>query len=212
MIRESLLKSNSKNSLTYQDCSHETHYRIKGEIFYEYHDDINDTHIKSHLKNVVTLDAGILIARLLKNKNEPSYGIYALAVGTGDSSWLNPSSPPPANPGQRSLFNEIARKTASSSNFIDSAGNISGIPTNIVDFNFSFGPGQAVGPLVEMGLLGGDVSSNLNQRNPVEPAYSNIYDPNKDLVGKDTLCNYLTFPVINKSATGTLNWTWRLTF
>jgi len=32
-----------------------------------------------------------------------------------------------------------------------------------------------------------------------------------NLVGKDTLVNYLTFPVINKPPTSTLSWTWRIT-
>ncbi len=213
MIRDTARPTKQSVSIGYSDVKLDTYYRggIKGEIRYTYSDPENGESTCGSLKNIVTLDAGVLIARLMKDKSEPSYGIYALAVGTGSPSWTNPLSPPPANVNQRSLWNEIARKTAASTQFIDSNGNISGIPTNVVDFNFSFGPGQAVGPLTEMGLIGGDVSSNLNERNPVTPP-NGIYDPNVDLVGKDTLCNYLTFPVINKSVTGTLTWTWRLTF
>jgi hypothetical protein len=164
---------------------------------------------------VVTLDAGVLIARLMKstitpNLSEPKFGVYALAVGTGDVGW-NPMMPPSATPGQRSLYNELGRKAASSSNFVDSAGSVSGIPTNVVDFNFTFANSEAVGPLTEMGLIGGDLSTNMAVTSPILPP-NGIYDPTVDVTGKDALANYLTFPVINKPPTSALSWTWRLTF
>lgn len=187
---------------------------IKGEIFWELTDSITGETTSGHYNNVVTLDAGILVARLLKstmvaNVSEPKFGIYSLAVGTGDVGW-NPMSPPPANNAQRSLFNEIARKAAASSQFIDSNGMVSGVPTNIVDFNFTFSNAEAVGPLTEMGLIGGDLSTNMAVRNPVMPP-NGPYDPTANLVGKDSLVNYLTFPVINKPPTSSLSWVWRIT-
>ena len=74
-----------------------------------------------------------------------------------------------------------------------------------------FSESEAVGALTEMGLLGGDVNSNMAVRNPILPA-NGTYDATIDVTGKDILVNYLTFPVINKPATSTLQWTWRLTF
>ncbi len=71
--------------------------------------------------------------------------------------------------------------------------------------------GETVGPLTEMGILGGDVDSNMAVRNPILPA-NGIYDATVNVVGKDMLVNYKTFKVINKPAGTTISWTWRLTF
>ncbi len=68
-----------------------------------------------------------------------------------------------------------------------------------------------MGPLVEMGILGGDVDTNLSITNPILPP-NGIYDPLVDVVGKDMLVNYLTFQVINKPSTSRLSWVWRLSF
>lgn len=188
----------------------------EGEVFYELRDlDGNLIEGGSLGKNVVTLDASILVARLMKspptpNLSEPDFGGYALAVGTGDVGW-DPMNPPAATKTQRSLYNEIARKQFASSSFITAGGTISAIPTNVVDFTTIFSEAEAVGPLVEMGILGGDVDTNMAVRNPVLPP-NGIYDPTVDLVGKDTLVNYKTFKVINKPADSTLSYTWRLTF
>jgi len=202
---------NSGMSIGYEDAG----YKIRGDVFWNLIDKVTGQVAEGHIKNIVTLDAGLLIARLMKstatpNISEPKFGIYALAVGTGDIGW-NPMNPPPANINQRSLYNEIGRKAVASTSFIDISGAISGVPTNVVDFTFSFSVSEAVGPLTEMGLVGGDISTNMSIRNPVIPP-NGPYDPTVNLVGKDTLSNYLTFPVINKPATSTLNLTYRLTF
>lgn len=190
---------------------------VRGEVFWEMRCSQTGKVTKGHFKNVVTMDASILIARLMKgtgtpiaHQSEPSFGVFALAVGTGDLSW-NLQNPPPATNTQRSLWNELARKAIQSTNFINQDGTIAGVPTNIVDFTTTFSESEAVGPIVEMGLLGGDLSTNMSIRNPVLPP-NGLYDPTVDLVGLDTLVNYLTFPVVNKPATSTLAWTWRLTF
>jgi hypothetical protein len=190
---------------------------FKGEVFWEMRDSLTGLVTKGHIKNVVTLDASILIARFMKGTGtsvahncEPSFGGYALAVGTGDIAW-NPMNPPPATPTQRSLFNELSRKTVSSTSFIDGNGSISGVPTNIVDFTFVFSESEAVGALAEMGIIGGDINPNMAIRNPVLPP-NGTYDPTVNVVGLDTLVNYITFPAINKPATSTLTWVWRLTW
>jgi hypothetical protein len=191
--------------------------KLQGEVFWEMKDSISGEVTKGHHKNVVVLDASILLARLMKgtgvptpNISEPAFGIYALAVGTGDPGW-DPLNPPPANVNQRSLWNELGRKTIQSTSFIDSVGSISAVPTSTVDFTTTFSESEAVGPLTEMGLLGGDISTNMMITNPVLPP-NGIYDPTENLVGKDTLVNYITFPVINKPPTSTLSWVWRLKF
>lgn len=161
-------------------------------------------------QNLVVLDASILIARLMKDNQEPPHGIFALAVGTGQSGW-NLQSPPAATNTQRALWSELARKTFSTTNFVDQNGIPASYPTNVVDFTTAFAEAEAVGPIVEMGLIGGNVNSNLSIRNPVSPP-NGPYNPTVDLTQFDTLVNYLSFPVINKPPTSTLTIVWRLTF
>ena len=187
-----------------------------GEILYELRDGkTGKLQKEGRFKNVVTKDASILIARLMKspatpNLSEPSFGVFALAVGTGDAGW-DPLNPPAGTETQRSLYNELARKQIVNSDFINGSGAISGIPTNVVDYVTIFSESEAVGALVEMGLLGGDVDTNMAVTNPILPP-NGTYDPSVDVVGKDMLVNYLTFPVISKPATSTLSWVWRLTY
>lgn len=192
------------------------HPLYAGEIFWEMRDGTTgELQASGHKRNVVTLDASILVARLMKspptpNVSEPRFGCYALAVGTGDTGW-DLQNPPVATDTQRSLYNELARKQMQVTEFIDGEGAVSGIPTHVVDFTTTFSESEAVGPLVEMGILGGDVDTNMSVTNPILPP-NGIYDPLVDVTGKDMLVNYLTFQVINKPATSTLSFTWRLTF
>lgn len=190
--------------------------RYTGDIFWELRDEKTGDLIDSGvLRNIVTKDASILIARLMKspstpNTSEPSFGIFALAVGTGDVGW-DPLNPPAATNTQRSLYNEIGRKQVSSASFIDANGNISSIPTNIVDFTVVFSSAEAVGALTEMGMLGGDVDPNMAVTNPILPP-NGTYDPTVDVRGKDILGNYKTFSAISKPLGSTLAFTWRFTF
>lgn len=162
-----------------------------------------------HVKNVVTRDASILVARLLRDNQEPPRGAFVLAVGSGDIGW-NPLSPPPATNTQRALYAEITRKTFSATQFIDGDGVPVAYPTNIVDYTTTFTESEAVGPLVEMGLIGGNIDSNLLIRNPVTPP-NGSYDPTVDLTQFETLLNFLSFNVISKPATSTFTVTWRIT-
>lgn len=184
----------------------------KGEIFMTLRDGkTGEIQEERHLENIVVRDASILVARLFRNNVETGlHGGLCLAVGTGDTGW-NPMAPPAATLTQRALFAELTRKTFASSNFVDSLGNPTAIPTNVVDFVTTFTESEAVGPLVEMGILGGTISTNLVIKNPVSPP-NGPYDPTVDLTTKETMANYLTFPVQNKPATSTLTIVWRLTF
>lgn len=186
-------------------------YHIRGDVFFTLTDGkTGEIQLQQELRNLVVLDASILIARLMKDNSEPPHGILALAVGTGDTGWDLQAPPAPTNT-QRSLYSELARKTFSNTQFIDAAGVPTGIPTKVVDFTTTFTESEAVGPLVEMGLLGGNISTNLSVRNPVLPP-NGSYDPTVDLTLFDSQINYLCFPVINKPATSQLTVVWRLTF
>ena len=145
-----------------------------------------------HNKNLIVNTASILIARLLKDNHEPTAGISYLAVGTGASGW-NLQNPPQPTVTQVHLENEIARKafTTSDTAFVDPVtGEHVTTPTNVVDYTATFAETEAVGPLVEMGLFGGDAV---------------------DSPDSGTEVNYRTFPVINKSNSMTLTIIFRIT-
>lgn len=186
-------------------------YKIRGDVFFKLRDGrTGELEWEQEHRNVVTLDASILIARLMKDSVEPPHGCFALAVGTGDVGW-NPMAPPAPTNTQRSLYAELTRKVFANTQFIDSGGAPTAIPTNVVDFETTFTESEAVGPLVEMGILGGNINTNMAITDPVLPP-NGPYNATVDLTNFDTLVNYLTFAVVNKPATSTLTVVWRLTF
>ena len=143
-------------------------------------------------KNIIVNVASILIARLLKDSHEPDGGITYLAMGTGAAGWNLQNPPQPTNT-QTKLYNEISRKafTTEDVSFVDpDTGDPTSIPTNVIDFTCTFAETEAVGPLVEMGLFGGDAT---------------------DLTDSGTEVNYRTFPVINKTNSMTLTIIFRIT-
>lgn len=183
--------------------------RVKGDVFIEVRDARTGQVLHSeHRRNIITLDAGILAARLFKDPNEPAHGINMLAVGTGATgALLSPDAP---DNRQRKLNAEIARKAFTSTQFRDSLGNAVAYPTNIVDFTTTFGEAEAVGPLNEMGLVS-TISNNPSILNP-NPNSFPTRDTTVDLTQYDVLVNYLTFSVVSKPSTAVLTITWRLTF
>lgn len=185
--------------------------KIRGDVFFTMRDaKTGAVQLEWERRNLVVRDASILIARVVKDNQEPPFGAYVLAVGSGDSGW-DPMSPPAATDTQRALYSEITRKTFSTTQFIDSGGVPVSYPTNVVDFTTTYTESEAVGPLVEMGIIGGNISTNMAVKNPVSPP-NGTYDPTVDLTNYETLLNYLTFPVVNKPATSTFEVTWRLSF
>jgi len=164
--------------------------------------------------NVLTLDSGIIAARLFKNSQDPvvgaNNGITMLAIGTGAiGNILNPDAPQPE---QRRLNNEICRKAYSSAQFRNASGVAVAYPTNIVDFTTVYGEAEAVGPLNEMALIH-PYSQNPATKNLIPEAYGgDNYDPTFDVTNYDLMANYLTFAVISKPSTAILSITWRLTF
>ena len=141
--------------------------------------------------NIVVLEASVLLARLMKDPTEPAAGVGYFALGTGNPGWDKFNPPVPVDT-QTTLEAEVERVSPSASNFIDpSTGLPSLVPTNIIDFDFDFSESQAVGFLCEAGLFGGDATSAVNS---------------------GTMITFKTFPVISKTSTMTISFTYRLTF
>lgn len=150
---------------------------LKGQVFIKAWEDKKLVYEWSS-PNVIVDTASILVARLLKDNSEPTNGISYLAVGTGDTSW-DLQDPPAPTTNQPLLASELLRIPVTTSSFINPEdGSLSEAATNIVDYAFNFQESDAVGPLVEMGIFGGDANS-----------------------AKDTgtMVNYRTFPVLNKT-------------
>ncbi len=140
--------------------------------------------------NIIVNVASILIARLLKDNEEPTNGISYLAVGSGSGSW-DLFDPPAPTTSQTQLENEFYRKAIDFSTFVHpETGEPTTVQTNIVDYSVTFSESQAVGPIVEMSLFGGDATTELNS---------------------GTMVNWRTFPVINKTSTMTVTVIFRIT-
>jgi len=166
---------------------------LSGEVWVKTKDINTGKEIEAyHSTNIIVNTASVLIARLLKDNSEPDGGITYLAVGTGGSGWDLQNPPQPVNY-QTELNNETARKafTTEDVTFVDpDTGDPTTVPTNVLDFTATFAETEAVGPLVEMGLFGGDAT---------------------DLADSGTMVNFRTFPVINKSNSMTLTIIFRIT-
>lgn len=163
--------------------------RLKGELILKAYEGgaLVHTYRKS---NIIVNTASILIARLLKDNSEPTNGISFLAVGSGNASWqlLDPPAPTTS---QTRLENEFFRKAIDLATFVDpDTGEPTETQTNIVDYSVSFGEAEAVGPIMELSLFGGDAT--------VEP-------------NSGTMVNWRTFPVISKTNTMTLTVIFRIT-
>ena len=187
--------------------------QVKGRVFFEMRDaQTGELQLEHQQDNVVTLDAGLLVARLMKDNSEPNHGLNMLAVGTGAlGAVLNPDAPTNT---QRRLNNEIARKPFAETTFRDANGTAVAIPTTVVDFTTIFGDAEAVGPLNEMGLLStiSDNTGVINDNPNFAGQGGQPYDPTVDVTQYDILANYLTFSVISKPVGSLLTITWRLTF
>ena len=163
----------------------------EGEIFIKIRDNGELIESRSLGKNIVVLEASTLLARLMKDPSEPDAGVSYFALGTGDPAWdlLNPGLPVDT---ATTLIAEIGRVAPTSSTFIDPVSNLpTSDPTNIVDWDFDFDESQAVGPLMEAGLFGGDATLTADS---------------------GSMITWKTFPVISKTSTMTISFTYRLTF
>jgi len=178
-----------RSNVAFGFSEQKTGFNLEGHLFAKLSYTDGRVEVRDLGKNVITNSASVLLARLIKDNQEPAHGAFALAVGLG-AIGIDPLNPPPATASQTALANELTRKQFQSVNFI-SGGVVSASPTNVIDLTTFFNESEAVGGLTEMGLVGGDATLTANT---------------------GTLINYRTFPIINKPPTATLTITWRLTF
>jgi len=190
MFKESLEKSLKQlfqmvTGIKYEENSK----RLKGELFLFLRE--NGSLIQTrHQSNIIVNTASILIARLLKDNSEPTAGISFLGVGSGNDGW-DPFDPPAPTTSQTFLESEFFRKGISTTTFVDpQTAEPTSNPTNIVDYATTFSESEAVGPIMELSLFGGEATTTLNT---------------------GTMVNWRTFPVINKTNSMTLTIIFRIT-
>ena len=196
---------------------------LKGHVFFEMRDAKTGESLSHWEKdNIVTLDAGILMARLFADTLAPPHnpaqhvGVTMLAVGTGAAG--NPLDPDPPTATQRRLGAELARKPVTY-NFVDESGNAVAYPTHILDLSCTFDAAEAVGPWDEMALLATYSMNPLDTSHKIEngpgtaaPVYDPTWPSSTGPLLYDLLANYLTFKVINKPDGAIITIVWRLTF
>jgi hypothetical protein len=188
--------------------------KVKGDVFgvLQYEDGREE--IVLDKSNVYTLDGGILAAILFSRNLGAGFarGVDMLAVGTGASG--SSASPDIADYRQRSINAPLFRKSFTSVVYRKPNGDLSTVPTNIVDFTTTFESADAVGALTEMGLMCtvSGVSGGTAEFSQLADVFPSRDVETTDITGSDILVNYLTFPVINKPSGAILAITWRLTF
>lgn len=189
LYRENIHRVGNEMSLGISSTHRERYIGMRGKLFLKAYEGGRLVHeYTSH--NIIVNTASILIARLLKDNEEPTNGISYLAVGSGSGAW-DPFDPPAPTTSQTRLEYESYRKAIDMATFVHpETGEPTSVYTNIVDYSVTFGEAEAVGPIVEMGLFGGDATSELNS---------------------GTMVNWRTFPVINKTSTMTLSVIFRIT-
>jgi len=179
---------------------------------------------KKEIQNLIVDKASVLMACRLApgsatgtvgdGANDGTFlgdGLQFLAVGVGilqnpaipydpinnkvNTSLWDLQEPPAEELTTVKLQGEIFRKAFTSWSFVNPDGSDSANPTNILKLVTTFYESEAVGPLTEMGLFGGNAADWEN-------------------AGKDTgyMFNYKTFPVWNKPSDSRLTISWKLTF
>lgn len=214
MIRDRVQPPTANYHHAFHIRGEEVVLRPKGRFSIELRDLEGNLLDRREQDNIITLDSGVFSGIHYGAGPNPSpavSGLTMLCVGSGATgSILSPDAP---DPRQRMLNAEVAlgRKPLTTI-FRTAAGAVSSVPTNIVDFTATFGEGEAVGPLNEMGLLR-TISQNPLVRTPITPTpVFPAYDPTVNLTLFDVMINYGTFGVITKPSASSLSFTWRLTF
>lgn len=143
-----------------------------------------------HIKNLIVANASKFMARRMRPGASWGAGITHLEVGTGFGTGTA-QTPQPENPLQTALKTPLFRKAISSWTYLDTTGTATAVETNILKLTTNFAESEANGPLVEMGLFGGDAVNTL---------------------GSGQMFNYKTVPVITKNNTMQLTIDWKLSF
>ena len=141
----------------------------------------------SELQSILGLQMLAVGVGILMDPTQP-YDKVTNPVDTTQWDYMNP---PAESLTDTKLVGEIFRKPFTSWTFVDENDVSSETPTNILKLVTTFMESEAVGPITEMGLFGGNAT--------VEPDSGIMF-------------NRKSFPVWNKDSSSRLTITWRLSF
>ena len=183
-------------------------------------------------KNVIVNTVKWLFARLMaesvpdgvnlnpSSPKVPQFGIWGLALGTGDSGWP-PETQPVETPEQTALITEIKRKQCTKIRYVDPDLNpITNGFSLQVDFQtvVNATTDNIVGvPIREMGLIGGGYS-NVSGTGPftvtpvTDMTIAPFFDPNAPDPNTVVLINYKTLPPLPLPPGINLIFSWVLSF
>lgn len=175
--------------------------------------------------NAICAVVKTLFARLMFNPAEPRYGVWGLALGTGNPLWganNQPAATPLGNENnQAQLLSPVLRKVLSSRSFLNSDLSPSSTITNIVDFQTVVNATKDnlinVG-IREMGLIGGGTNLASGQNTSLQNQAAEMAelpywgqngstDPNSVV-----LINYKTIPSLELPPGVNIIFSWVLTF
>lgn len=158
--------------------------------------------------NVIVNTVKSLFSRLMLDSVEPKYGIWGLAIGSGDSGWDD--NPPAPTTTQTRLLNEIKRKQATARRYVDrNALNPVTLPSEAIEIQtlFNATDDNITDFIREMGLIGGGSTADNTNMNTAD-----YWDPNILDVNTVTLINYKTLGELRLPAGIDIIFSWVLFF
>jgi hypothetical protein len=180
-------------------CCGFKNYRCKGEAWMKLGENLTREQVlekpDKHIINLIVDICSDLIAEwaftgVIGLVSDHVPGIISLAVGTGAGGW-DIQNPPEETPDLELLYSELARKHFSNKTYIDPTYNPTTSRTNMVDFTTMFDYSEANGPLVEMGLFGGNDALLPNSGTRVNAKHFSVL--NKTSISQLTILYRLIF-------------------
>jgi len=170
-------------------------------------------------KNIIVNTVKWLFARLMTQSIEPEFGVWGLALGSGDPNWP-PETQPAETSAQTALIAEFKRKQCSQIQYVDS--NLNPIPGLSLQVDFQTVVNATTDaitqPIREMGLIGGGTQTSTvpSPTFVVTPVTDMLTAPYLDPTAPDQnrviLINYKTLPPLPLPAGINLIFSWVLSF
>lgn len=125
---------------------------------------------------------GILPILASAIKGDEVHGISYWAIGSGDPSWDSNGSNPERS--ETVLTNEIGRKQIPSDNiqFIKADGNVSDVPTNMIEVTMTFDTDDINGAWREFALFAGDATENKDSGIMINKKHHDIISKSKSMI------------------------------
>jgi hypothetical protein len=157
--------------------------------------------------NTIVVGVKSLFSRLMADSLEPAYGIWGLAIGSGNSAWGD--NPGAATGTEWQLENETKRKRRLVTRFLDTNMNpVVGFTDTVeVQTLYNATDDGITTPIREMGLIGGGSTSGAT--NMLTAPY---WDPSTKLANSVTLINYKKLPTFNMPSGIDLVFSWIIQF